>query len=117
MLTLGSKEQPAIVTCDVVEGRYRYIFVKVSDENLASLKDLEQNELSRFASIANTAVGSNLHRGECRIRIHPNARDMAGRKVICDVQPGAVKFIRGKYRIDLYATSIKMVGRRFCWRL
>ena len=118
MLEIGTEEQPAIVTCDVTEGRCRYIYVKVPDSSqLSALEELEYMELSRLSPIVNASMGSNVHWGECRLRILAKSRDLTGRKVICKIRPGAIKHIRGKYRVDLYATSIEVVGRVFCWCL
>ena len=100
------------MTCDVTEGRCRYIYVKVADSaQLESIEALEFAELGRLSPIENVTMGSNVHRGECRLRILTISRDLTGRKVICKVRPGAVKHIRGKYRVDLYATSVRVVGR------
>ena len=116
MLEVGTEEQPTIVTCDVTEGRCRYIYLKVPDTSqLSALEELECTELSRLAPIANASMGSNIHWGECRLRILTISRDLMGRKVICRVRPGAIKHIRGKYRVDLHAASVEVVGRVYCW--
>ena len=115
MLELGTTENPLIVTCDVTEGRYRYIYIKVDDAQNAQIDALECVELDRLSPVEHTERGTNVHYGECKLRVVTKYRNLTGRKVICMVQPSAIRRVKGRYCVDLCATTVRVVGRVYCW--
>ena len=88
MLELGTEESPLVVTCDVTEGKYRHLYVKVPDScQLAQIEALDSVELDRLSPVEHTARGSNVHWGGMQIARSDNM--LTGRKVIGKARPGA----------------------------
>ena len=99
------------VACDVsAPGSNRYIYVKVDEIQRSQIEALECLELDR-ATLRYMQKASNVHKGECKLRLPSKTRGLTGCKVTLVIRPGAYRHSRGKISVDLFATQVHVVHR------
>ena len=115
MLPLGSKEKPLKVVCDSrAKYYYRFIYVAVDDDQAHLIRDLETRELQRLDPIHNSTKASNIHWGECKLRIPRSNFDLTSCHITTTIVPGPFRNRRNRTTVDLFATDIKVVKWGWC---
>lgn len=111
MLTLGTKEKPLKVVCDSrARYYYRFIYVALDEDQCHQIRELERGELQRLDPIHNGTKESNVHWGECKLRVPRSHYDLTGCRATLNVVPGPFRHRKGRTVVDLFATEVKVVS-------